>query len=161
MTSRHHVRMRKARTVIGPHGEVAHRKPQVGDLSWDGEAWRRWTGRRWTIAAYSLHPDRLRRPDRIDRQQPVDQEARSRALELAVQDQVVTRGATVVHEGPGGVVLGYRKPVSHGFHAVLTIVTGGLWGFVWLALALGQRDNRAFLEADRWGNVWVRATEPG
>jgi hypothetical protein len=45
--------------------------------------------------------------------------------------------------------------VSHFFHAVLSIVTG-VWFFVWLALVLSNRESRVRLEADRWGNVWVR-----
>jgi hypothetical protein len=29
-----------------------------------------------------------------------------------------------------------RKPIRHVLHLVLTILTGGLWGLVWLVLVL-------------------------
>ncbi len=53
------------------------------------------------------------------------------------------------------MVLAYPRRVSHGMHAGLTLLTGGLWAVVWLALALGRREDRVRLEADAWGNVWV------
>jgi hypothetical protein len=77
-------------------------------------------------------------------------------LSLAVEDQVAANAATVIHDGPSGVVLAYRRPVSHVFHAVMTLLTGGLWAVVWLALALGRREDRVRLEADQWGNVWAQ-----
>ena len=77
-------------------------------------------------------------------------------MALGVEDQVTTNRATVVFDGPSGVVLAYRRPISHLFHAAMTLVTGGLWSVVWLALALGRREDRVRLEADRWGNVWAR-----
>jgi hypothetical protein len=66
----------------------------------------------------------------------------------------------VVLEGPTGVVLGYRRRVSHLFHALLTILTAGVWAVIWLATALGRREDRIQLEADRWGNVWARPVAP-
>ena len=39
------------------------------------------------------------------------------------------------------IMAGHRKPKIHwSWHACLTIVTGGMWGFVWLYLiATGKR----------------------
>ena len=85
----------------------------------------------------------------------MDGERRGRALSEAVEDQVVTNGATVVLDGPGGVVLAYRRPVAHGLHAVLTLVTG-VWAVVWVGIALGRSEDRIRLEVDPWGNVWAR-----
>lgn len=73
-----------------------------------------------------------------------------------MEDQVTSNRATVVFDGPNGVVLAYRRSVSHLFHALMTIVTAGLWAVIWLALVLGSREDRVRLEADDWGNVWAR-----
>lgn len=142
--------------MVAVDGTAVRRKPVAGDVRWDGTVWRRWSGRRWAQAAYSLDPDRLEQPARLDAGTPVGEGRRRRALMLAVEDQVVANGATVVLDGPHGVVLAYPRAVSHVFHAVMTLVTAGLWIVVWLALALGRGQRRVRLEADDWGNVWAR-----
>ena len=152
---------RGVQDVVGRDGTVARRKPVVGDMQWDGTVWRRWSGRRWATAAYSIDPERLRRAAPLHEDpQTVDEERRRRALALAVEDQVASNGATVVHDGPSGVVLSYRRSVSHGFHAALTLFTAGLWAVFWLATVLGRQDDRVRLEADKWGNVWAQPTAP-
>jgi hypothetical protein len=148
--------MARVQDVLDADGSVVRRKPVVGDMRWDGRVWKRWTGRRWRRAAYSLHPRRLERAAPLQLEPAIDDDRRRRALSLAVEDQVTTNGATVVLDGPTGVVLAYRRPVSHGFHAVATILTGGLWAVVWLADGLGRREERVRLEIDDWGNVWAR-----
>ncbi len=147
----------KVQDVVDVDGTSARRRPVAGDLHWDGKRWRRWSGRRWNQAAYSLHPGRLLDPAPLHLTPPLDEDRRRRALALAVEDQVATNGASVVLDGPHGVVLAYRQSVSHGLHAVLTLLTGGLWAVVWLAIALGRRDNRVRFEVDDWGNVWTRS----
>ena len=140
---------------MAPSGAVVRRKPRLGDYCWDGEVWRRWSGRRWVKAAYSLHPEQLMSPSRVDEWPNIDPQRGRRALERAVEDQVTTNGASVVFDGPGGVVLSYRRHVSHVFHALMTVITGGLWGLVWLARAIGRREDRVRLDIDPWGNVWA------
>ena len=125
-----------------------------GDLRWDGQDWLRWTGRRWARALYSLRPDRLHHPARFADEDAVEPARSANALALAVEDQVVTRAATVVHVGPTGTVLGYRRRTSHAGHALMTLMTGGLWTPVWLIAANRPHEVRVRLEADRWGNVW-------
>lgn len=150
----HTCRVPRSHEVISTDGHVVRRKPRAGDMRWDGTTWLRWSGRRWTRAAYSLHPESLRNPDALHGRPPIQEQSRRRALALAVDDQVATNAATVVLDGPSGVVLGYRRPVAHFFHALMTLVTGGLWAVVWLAIALGRREDRVRLEVDEWGNVW-------
>jgi hypothetical protein len=146
--------MAKVQEVIRPDGATVTARPVAGDMRWDGKAWRRWSGRRWEVAAYSLHRDWLRtRTPLVDRP-PLGDGSQVKALALAVEHEVSENGAAVVLDGPRGVVLGYRRHVSHVFHAVMTLLTGGLWAVVWLAAALGRRENRVRLEADPWGNVW-------
>jgi hypothetical protein len=148
--------MVRAVEIVEPSGIVARRKPVLGDMGWDGKVWRRWTGRRWASAAYSLHKDRLTLSTPFDHYPQVDQEARRVAVAKAVEHQVATNGASVVFAGPSGTVLGYRRKVSHGLHAILTFFTGGLWALVWIAVTLGRGEERVQLEADRWGNVWAK-----
>ena len=42
----------------------------------------------------------------------------------------------------------YRRPVSHVIHALLTLLTGGLWAVVWGVV-------RAVVWGVVWGMVWV------
>jgi hypothetical protein len=153
--SRHTSRMPKTHDVVSDDGTTARRKPVVGDMRWDGKLWRRWNGRRWARAAYSLHPERLTNPAPLFQFAPIDESRRQRALALAVEDQVATNAASVILDGPSGVALAYRRPVAHFMHAIITGLTGGLWAIVWIAVAFGRREDRIRLEADRWGNVWA------
>jgi hypothetical protein len=132
----------------------------VGDLRWDGRVWRRWSGHRWSTAAYSLHPERLTRQSGFDREPQLSQERRDRALQLAVEDQITSNAAVVVFDGPTGVITGYRRPVTHLVHAVLTAITLGLWAVIWLVQVLDRREDRVQLEVDAWGNVWARGVKP-
>lgn len=142
--------------IVRPDGEIVRRKPIVGDMQWDGTRWRRWSGRSWASAAYSFNADLLLERARLDTRPPISEEKQQRALELAVEDQVATNAATVVFSGSQGVVLGYRKRVSHVFHALMTLFTAGVWALIWLAIILSSRERRVRLEVDRWGNVWAR-----
>jgi hypothetical protein len=147
-------RMVRVQEVVAPSGDVVRRKPLHGDYCWDGEVWLRWSGRRWARAAYSLHPEQLLSSRRIDEHPSIDVERGRRALARAVQDQVASNGASVVHDGPSGVILGYQRHVSHVFHAVLTVLTLGAWGVVWLALARRRHQDLVRFDIDPWGNVW-------
>ena len=148
--------MPSVQEVVDGHGTTVRRKPVAGDLRWDGELWRRWSGRRWARAAYSLRPEQLTDVTPFYRGSQLDEARRDRVLALAVEDQVASNAGTVIYEGPSGVVLAYRRPISHFFHAGLTVFTGGLWGVVWIAAVLSRHEDRIRLEADRWGNVWAR-----
>ncbi len=150
--------MAKVESAVAPDGTVARRRAVSGDLRYDdgdGE-WQRWNGRRWANAAYSFDPARLKDPTPLDRDPSIPEARRERALTLAVEDEVATKRAAVVFTGPTGVVLAYQRPISHFLHAVLTLLTGGIWGFVWVALVLARRETRTRLEVDAWGHVWAR-----
>lgn len=148
--------MAKVQEVVDADGSLVRRKPVVGDLRWDGTSWKRWSGRRWTRAAYSLHPDRLRDPAPLHREPPVGEDRRRQALARAVEDQVTFNAATVVLDGPSRAVLAWRRRVPHLFHAFATLITAGLWAVIWIADVLGRREDRVLLEVDDWGNVWAQ-----
>ncbi len=148
--------MVRVQGIAGTDGTGVRSTPTEGDMRWESGEWQRWVGRRWVRAAYSLHPDRLKQPVPFDRDEALDEASRQRALALAVEDQVALESATVVFEGPSGIVLAYARSVSHVLHGVVTLLTGGLWGFVWLGVLLGRREDRLRFEVDAWGNVWAR-----
>jgi hypothetical protein len=129
-------------------GDVA-----IGTYRWHRGRWRRWSGRRWAKACYSPFPERLERHRDWASYPALSDLKRERLLGIAVDIEVLA-GATVVHRSGAGVVLGQPARVNHGGHFLLTLLTGGLWGFVWIATCLTRRELRFRLEVDPWGNIW-------
>jgi hypothetical protein len=146
----------RAQEIVRADGLIVRRTPREGDMRWDGKVWRRWNGRRWVTAAYSMRPDRLRVPRRMDLDPPISSKQARKVLTMAVEDQIATNGASVVFEGEQGVILGYRKPVSHVAHGIATLITFGFWAPVWIAASAASRERRIRLSVDAWGNVWVK-----
>ena len=60
----------------------------------------------------------------------------------------------MVERGDDAVTVAYRRTVTHRGHLVLTLATFGLWGLVWAAVALSDRESRVRYVVDAWGNVW-------
>jgi hypothetical protein len=141
-------------TDLGTARDV-RRGRMVGDLRWRKQRWERWSGRRWARAAYSLQPELLTHPELPATWPVLDRDHRDRGLALAVENQVSQNRAHVLYEGPHGVVLGYRTHVSHLLHALLTLLTAGLWLVVWIGIIAGSGEQRILLEIDRWGHVWA------
>ncbi len=122
-------------------------------MRWRGDRWRRWTGRQWANASHSINPARLRSRTPLEQDQAIPTADRQRVLERAIEDEVLA-GATVVHRSGQGVILGYQARINHLGHFFLTLLTGGLWGFVWVALVATRKQERTRLDVDAWGNVW-------
>lgn len=116
--------------------------------------WQRWTGSRWQEAAYAAFPERMHDPRPFSSYEPLPTTKQERLLEIAVELEVLD-GADVVHRGPDGVVLAHRRRVNHLGHGLLTLLTGGVWGFVWVAMCLARREDRVRWEVDAWGSVWT------
>jgi len=52
------------------------------------------------------------------------------------------------------VLVKYGGKVTHWFHALMTIVTLGLWAIVWItAVVLKRREHHKVLAVDVYGNV--------
>jgi hypothetical protein len=132
---------------------VTVQTPSVGDYRWHRRSWRRWSGRGWEVATYSPFPNRLRQPREWATYPELSLLKRQRLLEVAV-DLEVLAGATVVHRSDRGVTVARPRRVTHLGHFILTLVTAGLWGFVWLAVILNRREDRIRYEVDAWGNIW-------
>ena len=127
--------------------------PTVGDYRWHRRSWRRWSGRDWARATYSAFPKRLERPREWATYPELPLGKRERLLEIAV-DLEVLAGATVVNRSDRGVTVARQRRVTHLGHFILTLLTGGLWGIVWLAVVLNRREDRVRYEVDAWGNIW-------
>ena len=125
-----------------------------GAMRWNGTRWQRWNGKKWASALYSRDRLRLKVSDPLDREPEIGNAAREELLALAVEDQLTLYGAHLIHDGPRGMLLGYRRPVSHALHALLTVLTLGAWSIFWLMMCLGRTDDRLHLEVDSWGHVW-------
>ena len=127
--------------------------PAVGTYRWHRRSWRRWSGRQWAPASYSAYPMRLERRRDWATYPELPESKRQRLLDRAV-DLEVLAGATVVNRSDRGVTLAHPRRVTHVGHFLLTLLTGGLWGFVWLALVLTRGEDRTRYEVDPWGNIW-------
>ncbi len=69
---------------------------------------------------------------------------------------LVARGRRVESQSDydGVLVRGHRP--SAGLQLFLTIITAGLWGFVWLGLILFGGEKREMVSVDEWGNSNVQ-----
>lgn len=115
--------------------------------------WMHWNGWRWAKAIYAPRPARLTEPAPFGPADEVGDGRRARLLARAVESEVF-RGAVVHDRSEHSAVVGYLRPVSHTAHLLATVLTGGLWGVVWIAMACARREDRVLMSVDRYGNVW-------
>ena len=80
---------------------------------------------------------------------------RKEALARIVTAQVA-HGARVESQSDYQAVLVRGHRLNNTLHLILTIVTFGLWGFVWLALALIGGEKREVASVDEWGNSSIQ-----
>ena len=106
---------------------------------------------------YSAYPKRLERRRDWATYPELPESKRERLLELAVDIEVLA-GATVVNRSDRGVTLAHPRRITHFGHFLLTLLTGGLWGFVWLALVVTRGVDHTRYEIDPWGNIWPVAS---
>ena len=125
------------------------------DLRWSRRrrCWERWTGRRYAEAAYSLFPERLGDPRPVSAAVPLSPPRRE-ALVRKVRDDEVLTGGVLRAIDEVSVTVAKRRPVSHGLHFAGTVVTAGLWGFAWIAMALARHEDVVRFEVDPFGHVW-------
>lgn len=75
-------------TMLDTPRSAAAQERRVGDLAWNGERWRRWDGKKWRVAAYSLQPGLQRAPAQPSTWPTVARERLDRGLALAVEERV-------------------------------------------------------------------------
>jgi hypothetical protein len=76
---------------------------------------------------------------------------------LAQQLQsAVARGLRIESQSDYQAVLVQGKPVNHTLHAIITIFSCGLWGIVWIVMAITGGEKREMIVVDEFGNVQLQ-----
>lgn len=107
-----------------------------------------WDGERWTDA---------RRPKAaaVPTFDSVSNDQR-RALLARQLSSMVTSGWRIESQSDYQAVTVAGKPVNHVLHLILSIVTVGLWLFIWLILSLAGGERRQLVTVDEFGNLAVQ-----
>lgn len=86
--------------------------------------------------------------------QPASADTRKMRLAQAVQNEVV-KGGRVESQSDYNVILRFGKPLNNVLHLILTILTGGLWGIVWIVLAIvnSSQKHTVALSVDAYGQI--------
>lgn len=79
-------------------------------------------------------------------------EQRKRNLAQAVQTEVVA-GWRVESQTDESAVLVKGGVTNHTLHLILTLITCGLWGVVWLIMVLVNQRKTVMLRVDDYGNI--------
>ena len=81
---------------------------------------------------------------------------RKAALALAISQQVAL-GMRVESQSDFQAIVVKGKPVNHILHGILTAVTLGMWGIVWLILFVTGGQKRTIINVDEYGNALITA----
>ena len=100
-------------------------------------------------------PDLSRLPPPEADGELLDFDDRADALDTAVID-MVAHGARVEQQTDTYAVVLMTRPLNHVLHAVLMLVTVGLWGIVWLYLGVTHRTERRLMQVDERGELIIR-----
>ena len=65
-------------------------------------------------------------------------------------------GARIESQSDYQAVVVRGKKVNHVLHLILTLVTLGLWGIVWIILAIAGGEKRQMVTVDDYGNALVQ-----
>lgn len=68
----------------------------------------------------------------------------------------VARGLRIESQSDYQAVLVEGQPVNHTLHAIITIFSCGLWGIVWIVLAITGGEKREMIVVDEFGNVQLQ-----
>jgi len=68
----------------------------------------------------------------------------------------VASGARIESQSDYQAVVVRGKKVNHVLHLILTLVTLGLWGIVWIILAIAGGEKRQMVTVDDYGNALVQ-----
>ncbi len=88
----------------------------------------------------------------VDGYGEVPPEVRKRNLAQALQREVVA-GYRVESQTDINAVLVKGKNVNHILHLILSLITFGIWLFVWPLVWYFNREQRLILNVDDYGNV--------
>ena len=68
---------------------------------------------------------------------------------------LITQGRRVESQSDFQAVLLQGHRVNHVLHLILTLLSFGFWGIVWLALVFLGGEKREIAQVDEWGNPTV------
>jgi hypothetical protein len=91
-------------------------------------------------------------PEEITRKSP---DERKETLGRAIHTQVA-QGARVESQGDYHAILVTGHRPNHTLHLILTLVTLGVWGIVWIAVVALGGERRMSVNVDEWGNTNVQ-----
>ncbi len=80
---------------------------------------------------------------------------RKEALARMITAQVAN-GKRVESQSDYQAVLVHGHRLNNTLHLILTIVTFGLWGIVWLLVAIFGGEKREVASVDEWGNASIQ-----
>ena len=103
-------------------------------------------------------------PGDIERVQPAHAAPESQAVtaderKRKVANQIrteVTQGGRVESQGDYDAVIATGKEINHTVHLIATIFTCGLWGLVWIVIALTGGIKRKMVSVDEYGQLLVQ-----
>ena len=111
---------------------------------WDGSVWTERTGKATTIATSTATEEAL---------SPKSPEVRKAALAKRIQYLVNVDMCRVESQSDYQAVLVSGKKVNHVLHLILTLLTFGLWVFVWIGLVIFGGEKRRMVSVDEYGQV--------
>jgi hypothetical protein len=78
---------------------------------------------------------------------------RKAILEDLISEKLTDQNWSVVYKSDTKAVLLFKRKVNHVLHAVLSLITGGIWLIPWLLMILTNRGKSSTWEVDESGNV--------
>jgi hypothetical protein len=73
--------------------------------------------------------------------------------------EAVSRGAEITSRSDFSAVLRYGQPVNHVLHLILSLLTFGIWLFVWLMVVVTHKRRVVFVVVDEFGGI-IETTSP-
>jgi hypothetical protein len=65
----------------------------------------------------------------------------------------VSQGGEITSRSDFSAVLRYGQPVNHVLHLILSVLTLGIWLFIWLLLVLTNKRRVVFVAVDEFGGI--------
>lgn len=84
----------------------------------------------------------------------VDDDRRRELLDAAVV-RAVAKGARVEWQSGSRAVVVFGGRVNNLVHAVIAVLTAGIWLIGWIIIMVRNRERRVVLEVDRFGELHV------
>jgi hypothetical protein len=82
-------------------------------------------------------------------------EQRKKILADSIQREVI-QGSRVESQSEFQAVLVHGERPNHVLHAIITFFTCGLWGIVWIVIALTGGERRTMIVVDDYGNALIQ-----